>query len=239
MASPPEIRVESLPSTCLTRAAAPRAFTALFSLASFAPVTVLSAETTTWFVFGSTAQAVPGILAVRSSVVVAAASWAPERATRLATAPAAVTVLAAASSVTVTTSLPSAPTYEPAVREPSLPVSVVASAAESGAAASTCARSASFADATAGTTSAAPAARPATPAISTARRGRDVVLLTGSSIQELRTHLGWRVQDGRGGRPPAGRLAAPRNRGRPADRGSFVPKRILSTADEAPQLFGR
>jgi hypothetical protein len=71
-----------------------------------APVTVLSADTTTWLLTGSVAQAVPGIRAERSSVAVARNSRAPLCRTSRAAPPAARTRPAAARSVTVTIIVP-------------------------------------------------------------------------------------------------------------------------------------
>src|SRR5918999_2884105 len=134
MAWPPEMRVWKVPGTRSIRAAPPRLPTTFWTLASLAPVTDSSTETSTWFVAGSTAHAVPAIRADRYRVSVTRARSAPLRATAFGTAPAALTLRAAALSVTVTTSLPVLLSrYAPAVcAGPRRWVSVVASAAGSG-----------------------------------------------------------------------------------------------------------
>lgn len=81
----------------------PSASTTLVSLAHSAGETVRSAVTTTLLVPGSVAQDVPGMVASFLSVVRALFSSAREFSTILALAPAAATVLAAASSSTLTT----------------------------------------------------------------------------------------------------------------------------------------
>src|SRR6266545_407872 len=108
-----------LPATCSTRAASPNRFATAVTWASLAPVTVSSTDTTTWSVLGSTAQAVPTTRADLSSVAVTAASRAAPYLTSSGVAPAARTWAAAALSVTVTTTVPDASRYEPAVRAPS------------------------------------------------------------------------------------------------------------------------
>ncbi len=62
---------------------------AALTCSSLAPVTVVSTEMTTWLVTGSVHQAVPGILAERSSTAVARFSSAAPRLTTLTLAPAA------------------------------------------------------------------------------------------------------------------------------------------------------
>jgi hypothetical protein len=104
MASPPVMRVLSVPASRSIRTAPPSLPTTAVSRASFAPVTVRSAETTTWLVTGSTTQAVPGMLTECSRSAVVRASSAQLRVTSRGTAPAARTDLAASVSVTVTTS---------------------------------------------------------------------------------------------------------------------------------------
>src|SRR3954453_15980853 len=108
MASPPEMNGENVPATVSNRAALPSDATVDMMAASLAPVTVLSALTTTWLLTGSTAYAVPAVLSFADSVSVVGARGAPRRATRRAVAPEAVTDLAVAGSVTSTTILPAA-----------------------------------------------------------------------------------------------------------------------------------
>src|SRR6266536_1605000 len=129
MASPPEIRVLSVPGVDSTRTLSPSRATTALSWSSFAPVTVPSTVTTTWLVVGSTAQAVPGMLADCCSSPVAAVSWVAEYLTTLATAPAERTCCAAAASVTATTILPLVSTYVPAPLAPSLSERAVAAPA--------------------------------------------------------------------------------------------------------------
>ena len=81
MAWPPEIRVLSTPASASTRTAPLVRAAAALTRSSLAPVTVLSTETTTWLVTGSVHQAVPGILAERSSSAVARLSSAAPRVT--------------------------------------------------------------------------------------------------------------------------------------------------------------
>src|SRR4051794_8310563 len=129
MASPPEMNVDSVPGTDRRAAALPRAATVALTAASVAPVTVLSAVTTTWSLTGSTANAVPGVLRLALRLLSAAARAAPLCATKRAVAPAAVTDFAVAASVTLTTTLPEASMYEPAVMLPNRLSSVAASVA--------------------------------------------------------------------------------------------------------------
>src|SRR5918999_5566418 len=133
MGSPPVMRWRNVPATRSTRAAPPSLAAAAWTLASFAPVTVSSTETSTWVDTGSTAHAVPGTRAVRYSVSVACRMSAPLRDTVFGTPPAARTVFASAALVTVTTRVPLARSkYEPALREPSRSDIVAATFAGSG-----------------------------------------------------------------------------------------------------------
>jgi hypothetical protein len=103
IASPPAMRVENFPETCLSTALPSCAATCFFSRASASPVTVESAVTTTLSVRGSTAREVPGMLfSVR--VCFTALSWAMVCCTILAVAPVFSTRCFAVSSTTFTTS---------------------------------------------------------------------------------------------------------------------------------------
>ena len=126
MASPPAVRVPSVPASRSIRIVPSSCFATALTRSSFAPVTVLSTETTTWLVAGSVHQAVPGMRADLSSAEVARARSSAPRVTSLGVAPAARTFWAAASSVTVTTMAPAASAYVPAERSPSAAASAVA-----------------------------------------------------------------------------------------------------------------
>jgi hypothetical protein len=76
------------------------------SWASLAALTVLSTETSTWLVTGSTAHAVPAMRAELLNAPVAWLSWAAVCLTTRGTAPAARTCAAADGSVIVTTIWP-------------------------------------------------------------------------------------------------------------------------------------
>ena len=67
MASPPAMNGVMVPAVRSSRAVLPSFAMAAFSWSSFAPVTVLSAVTTTWCAAVSTPHDVPGIAADRSS----------------------------------------------------------------------------------------------------------------------------------------------------------------------------
>lgn len=89
MASPPERKGLNSPAVFSIRAIPlPSDLTVDFTVASSAAVTVLSTVTWISLVFGSTAQAVPGILACAFNVFAAPASSAVVFCTLLATAPA-------------------------------------------------------------------------------------------------------------------------------------------------------
>ncbi len=92
---------------------------ALLSVAIFAPVTVLSASTTILLVFGSIDHAVPGTEAESRRVFAPAFSAVMLLCTTLATAPLAVTLLAASSDSTFMTRWPFALSrYQPAPLSP-------------------------------------------------------------------------------------------------------------------------
>ena len=165
MAWPPEIRVLSTPGSASTRTAPLVRAAAALTCSSLAPVTVLSTETTTWLVAGSVHQAVPGILADRSSSAVAGLSSAAPRVTSFGVAPAARTWRAAAASVTVTTIVPLASAYVPAERSPSRAARVAAASGEAGDAGA----------AWAGAPSSEPATRVPATATVAARRSEDLV----------------------------------------------------------------
>ncbi len=97
MAWPPAIFLVKVPETCSSVAFEPRSATAAFTLASFAPVTVLSTVTSTLFVAGSMPYDVPGSLTDSSSVATAEVSCAVEFFTTVAVAPAASAFFSAAS----------------------------------------------------------------------------------------------------------------------------------------------
>src|SRR3954452_16637600 len=118
MASPPEILTLRLPGIDSRRALSPSLATVALTAASRAPVTVLSTLTTIWLAAGSTANAVPGVFRPAVRLSFAAAISVPVWATKRGVAPAAVTARAVAASVTLTTTLPAASMYEPAVRLP-------------------------------------------------------------------------------------------------------------------------
>ncbi len=103
MASPPAILVVNLPSVRFSSALPPWALSCFLSLASSAPLTVLSAVTTTLLDFTSTARAVP-VTSFSVSAFLAEVSWESVCSTTRALAPAASTFSLAASSVTLTTS---------------------------------------------------------------------------------------------------------------------------------------
>src|SRR5439155_12573906 len=87
MGSPPVMVVLNAPGTDCIRAAPPSVFTAAWTWANPAPVTVLSTETTTWLDAGSTAHDVPDTVIERSMLALAALSWAALRVTSFGTAP--------------------------------------------------------------------------------------------------------------------------------------------------------
>src|SRR4051812_30275805 len=126
MASPPEMNVDSVPGTDCSAAALPSDATVALTAASLAPVTVLSAVTTTRLLTGSRAKEVPGGFSLAVRVSLAAASAAALCATKRAVAPDAVTDLAVAASVTLTLTLPAESMYDPAVRLPNCLSSLLA-----------------------------------------------------------------------------------------------------------------
>ena len=105
MASPPAMKGLYSPWNRLSSAVPPSPSTTLLSLSHRAPVTDLSAVTTTLFDTGSMDQDGPGMVASFFSVVRAPSSWARVWVTILALAPLASTAFAAVLSSTFTTRL--------------------------------------------------------------------------------------------------------------------------------------